>query len=69
MGGFGGGRWVNFVVDSGGGSWRWAMGPNGWWILVVDFSGGLWWCSLEVGEGRAFSSTVVLSGVVRKCEV
>ena len=44
-------RWVtlevdigsDFVVDSGGGSWRWAMGPNCWWILVVDFSSELWW--------------------------
>ena len=52
-------RWVtlvvdvgsDFVVDSGGGPWRWAMGPNCWWILVVDFGGGLWWWALVVGFG------------------
>ena len=41
----------DFVVDSGGGPWRWAMGPNCWWILVVDFGGGLWRWALVVGFG------------------
>ncbi len=35
----------HFVVDFGGGLWRWALGRNWWWTLVVEwdliFGGGL----------------------------
>ena len=49
----------DFVVDSGSGFWRWAMGPNCWWTfvvnigsyLLVDFGGGLRWRAFVVDFG------------------
>ena len=42
----------DFVVDSGGGFRRGAMGPNCWWILVVvGFGVGLFWWTFVVNIG------------------